>query len=368
MKIGIPKEIKNGEGRVALTPADVKKLTAEGHVVFVETGAGGLSGFSDEEYRSVGAQILPHPFVLYKWSDLIVKVKEPMPEECGLLCDDQIVFGFLHLAANSKLIEVIQEKNITAVAFETIEADDGSRPILAPMSSIAGRLAAQAGMHYLKLENGGKGIIISDATATIVGAAGIVGRSAMHWLASLGARIRAFDKNRSALDKMRKHYCFEIIEPDPESLRRAVAESDLLILAAVAHGASAPKIITRQMAASMEKGSVLVDVAIDQGGCSETSKTTTLAAPVYVEEGVIHYCVPNLPGSVPRSSTNALSEAVIPYLLKLAKCFIDQRLNMEALKNCGDVRKGIQIYNGAVTNKALADSLGKDFQPLIIKK
>ena len=367
MKIGIPKEIKNGEGRVALTPAGVKKLTAEGHIVFVETGAGSLSGFGDEEYRSVGAQILPHPFALYGWSDLIVKVKEPMPDECGLLVDDQIVFGFLHLAANSKLVEVMCEKNITAVAFEMIEDDEGSRPILAPMSSIAGRLAAQAGMHYLKSENGGKGILISDATATIVGAAGTVGRAAMHWLGSLGARIRAFDKNRQALDKMRKHYCFEIVEPDPESLRRAVAESDLLILAAVAHGASAPKIITRQMVASMEKGSVLVDVAIDQGGCSETSKTTKLAAPVYVEEGVIHYCVPNLPGSVPRSSTNALSEAVISYLPKLAKCFIDQRLNMEALKSCGDIKKGIQIYNGAVTNKALADSLGKEFQPLIIK-
>src|SRR3989344_1517770 len=284
MKIGIPKEIKNGEGRVALTPAGVKKLTAEGHIVFVETGAGSLSGFGDEEYRSVGAQILPHPFALYGWSDLIVKVKEPMPDECGLLVDDQIVFCFLHLAANPKLVEVMCEKNITAVAFEMIEDDEGSRPILAPMSSIAGRLAAQAGMHYLKSENGGKGILISDATATIVRAA--------------------------------------------RTVRRA---------------------------------------AIDRGGCSETSKPTKLAAPVYVEEGVIHYCVPNLPGSVPRSSTNALSEAVISYLPKLAKCFIDQRLNMKALKSCGNIKKGIQIYNGAVTNKALADSLGKEFQPLIIK-
>lgn len=366
MKIGILKETKVGEGRVALTPLDVKKVIAENHAVCAEKGAGTASGFSDAEYESAGAVVGSRGSV-YE-ADLIVKVKEPSLLERDDVRKGQVIFCFLHLAAYPELAELFLKKNITAVAFETIEEKNGVKPILHPMSVIAGRLAALQGMQYLIQE---KGLLISDAVVTVIGAAGIVGSSALAWLSALGAkRVNVADVNGKKLRAMRKYCRFKIVDLKQESIGNAVAESDLLVLAAAVHGASAPKIITRPMVASMRPGSALVDVAIDQGGCSETSLPTTLSSPIYWDEGVIHYCVPNMPGSVPGTSTPALSSAIIPRLLRLARCFdLNLRLNAEMFEEVNnDLYKGIQVYQGMITNQALAESLGKDFRQIELCK
>ncbi len=360
MKIGLPREIKIGEGRVALTPADVKQLVLAGHTVYVANGAGKISGFPDEEYRDAGA-VIDSLMDVYALSDLIVKVKEPQTLELGHLRKNQILFSFLHLAACPNIVEVLQRKNVTAVAFETVEQASGFKPLLHPMSVVAGRLAVQVGMQYLRSE---KGLLISDAKATVLGAAGTVGGAALNWLCGLGAKVNAVDINTTRLHQMQNSHRFEILESSPENIAKAVKESDLVVLGVVIHGASAPKLVTLPMVASMKPGSVIVDVAIDQGGCSETSRPTSLKDPVYTEEGVVHYCVPNMPGSVPRSSTTALAKAVLPALLRLAKCFDKQRmLNSEILNN-PDLFKGIQVYQKQITNKALAESLKKPYQPL----
>lgn len=352
MRIGIPKECKVGEGRVVLTPKDMQKLIAENHLLFIESGAGEKSGFLDAEYESVGATIIKQPQALYQLVDLVVKVKEPQPQEWSLLKPGQSIFCFLHLSANPELVNLLKEKNITALAFEAIEDKNGRRPILCPMSVIAGQLAVQAGMHYLRSENGGLGILIQDAKTTVIGAAGIAGKTALGLLnIFLGTgKINAVDLNKKRLKELRKYGRFEIID----DIEKAVAESDLLILAAVKPGWGAPKIITRKMIASMKKGSVLVDISIDEGGCSETSRPTTLADPVYIEDGAIHYCVPNIPGSVPRSSSLALSAAVNPYLLRLAKCFDEQLwINDELLQESNKgILKALQVYQGELTNQA----------------
>lgn len=364
MKIGLPREIKIGEGRVALTPADVKQLVANSHTVYVATGAGKISGFSDDEYRAAGAE-MDSLVDVYEKSDLIVKVKEPQTLELGHLRENQVLFSFLHLAACPQIAEALQKKNVTAVAFETVEQEGGFKPLLHPMSIVAGRLAAQMGMQYLRSE---KGLLISDAKVTIIGAAGTVGSAALNWLIALGAEVDAIDSNLKRLSQLQYAHRLRIFNSVPNYIGMAVAGSDLVILAVAVHGASTPKLVTRQMVASMKPGSVLVDVSIDQGGGSETSRPTTLEEPVYKEEGVLHYCVPNMPGSVPRSSTAALAKAVLPYLLKLAECFDGQRLlNSEIFKEKNrDLRKGIQVYQKKITNEALAASLNKAYWTLVL--
>ncbi len=360
MKIGLPREIKIGEGRVALTPNDVKQMVATGHTVYVANGAGEISGFPNEEYRASGA-IVDGLVDVYEKSDLIVKVKEPQTMELGHLRKNQVLFSFLHLAACPHITEALQRKNVTAVAFETVEQEGGFKPLLHPMSVVAGRLAVQVGMEYLRSE---KGLLVSDAKATILGAAGTVGSAALNWLCGLGAQVNAIDVNTTRLHQVQNGHRFEILKSSPENIAKAVKESDLVVLGVVIHGASTPKLVTRQMVASMKPGSVIVDVAIDQGGCSETSRPTTLKDPIYREEGVVHYCVPNMPGSVPRSSTTALAKAVLPTLLRLAECFDKQRmLNYEIFRSENqDLYKGIQVYQRQITNQALAQSLNKPYQ------
>lgn len=360
MKIGLPREIKIGEGRVALMPVNVKDLVAAGHTIYVSADIGGPSGFGSDDYALAGAKLVPFNEV-YTLSDLIVKVKEPQDAELKLMKDNQIIFSYLHLAAAPHIVDVFQKKNITAVAFETVELDNGSRPLLIPMSIVAGRLAVQVGMAYLRTN---RGLLISDAKTVVVGAAGTVGSAAIDWLSGLRANIFAIDKNAAGLTWLKALYP-RVSCVFPDELGNVIVGADLLILGVVIHGAITPKLITRQMIKSMQPGGVLVDVAIDQGGCSETSRPMTLADPVYLEEGILHYCVPNMPGSVPRSSTNLLAPVVFKYLKDLATHF-DNNLKLLATITPA-LQKGVQVYQGKITNEALARSLNKEYCPLVLK-
>jgi alanine dehydrogenase len=323
MRIGIPKEIKPLEGRVGLVPEACGEFVKAGHQVLLETGAGQASGYPDEDYRRLGVELVPDAASLYEQAELIVKVKEPYGAEPEMLRGDQLLFCFLHLAANPELTQRLLASGVTGVAFETL-ADRGGLPILAPMSDIAGRLSVQIGAKLLQRPEGGKGLLLGGLPAAergrvVIIGAGQAGGNAALMATALGAEVTVFARKRERMAQMRElGNNVTALYPYQESLAEAVARADLLVGAVLIPGAKAPKLISREQVANMGQGSVIVDISVDQGGCIETTRPTDYASPTFVEEGVIHFGVTNMPGAVPRSASQALSAAMIPYLRELA--------------------------------------------------
>ncbi|MDJ0740474.1 MAG: alanine dehydrogenase [Gammaproteobacteria bacterium] len=322
MKVGVPTEVKPMEGRVALTPAAVTELVRHGAKVGIQAGAGSGSGYVDSEYTAAGAEILAGADALYDWAELVVKVKEPYGAEIDRLQRRHLLFCYLHLAANTELTERLCRIGLTAVAFETV-ADNGQLPILLPMSVIAGRIAVQVGTHLLHTAQGGRGVLLGGLAGVerghvVVLGAGHAGGASVREAAALGANVTVFDKNPQALARM-----YELganitgLQPTEAAISDALASADLLVGAVLLPGAAAPRLVSRAQVASMPAGSVAADISVDQGGCIETTRPTTYEAPTYVDEGVQHFCVTNMPGAVPRSSTQALTAAMLPYLLGL---------------------------------------------------
>jgi alanine dehydrogenase len=365
LKIGVAKEIKTDEYRVALTPAGARELGQRGHDVIVETGAGEGSSFSDTAYEAAGAVIAPVDAV-WGQADLLLKVKEPIEPEYGRLREGLVLFTYLHIAADEPLTRALLESGITAVAYETVETDLGALPLLAPMSEIAGRLAAQAGAYFLEKPLGGRGLLLGGVPGVAPGrvvviGGGIVGYNAAVIAIGLGANVTILERS---IDRMR--HLEEILSgrvslvmSSSLQIEESVREADVVIGAVLIPGALAPRLITREMVAGMKEGSVLADVAIDQGGCAETSHPTTHSDPVYTVEGVTHYCVANMPGAVPITSTKALTNATLPY----AEAIADFGLP-EAVARDPALARGVNVVEGKVTYEAVADAHGLDYRPL----
>jgi len=365
LNIGIPKEIKNNENRVAMVPSGVRAMVEHGHQVFIQKSAGEGSGISDAEYIAAGAKIIPNAEDVYKEARMIVKVKEPLPQEYKLLLKDQILFTFLHLAAAPELTTAILEQQIIGIAYETVQLDNGNLPLLIPMSEIAGKLSVQIGAHFLQKENGGRGVLmggvpgVKPCQVVIIGG-GTVGLNAAKVALGMGARVTLLDVS---LDRLR--YLSDILgdritvlSSSAHNLEESIPDADVVIGAVLVPGAKAKKVVTREMISKMNKGSVMVDVAIDQGGCFETSHATGFENPVFLVDGVIQYCVANLPGCVARTSTFALTNATCPYVLKLADLGYEKALREDA-----SLRKGLNVFKGKLTSKPVADAVGKEYTP-----
>lgn len=363
MLIGVPKEIKDNEYRVALTPQGAGALIEAGHDVMIESGAGAGSGFSDEDFTAAGARVLETAKEIFSAADMIIKVKEPLEAEYAMLKAGQLVFTFFHLVAKPALLKAVLTSGITAIAYETIEETDGRMPVLEPMSRIAGKLATQIGAHYLLKPRGGRGVLLGGVPGVekgevlIIGA-GTVGLNALKVAFGLGAKATVVDLDQARLTHIEKLYKNEVktLISNPENVSRAAAACDLLIGAVHIPGARTPRIVTREMVATMKSGAVIVDVAVDQGGCVETTRPTTHAEPTFVELGVLHYGVTNMPGSVPRTSTLALTNATLPYILKLAGLGLKRVVKEEPA-----LTLGINAFNGKVTNRAVAKSFECEF-------
>jgi len=359
MRIGCPKEIKNHEYRVGLTPGAVREYVAHGHDVLVETGAGTGIGADDNAYRIAGAKIAKMAEEVFTRSDMIVKVKEPQPSEWVQLREGQILYTYLHLAPDPDQTKGLIESGVTAVAYETVTDDRGGLPLLAPMSEVAGRLAIQAGAAALQKANGGRGVLLGGVPGVLPGkvsiiGGGVVGLNAAKMAVGLGADVTVIDRSISRLRQLddlfggRIHTRYSTVEAVEEECFSA----DLVIGAVLIPGAAAPKLVTREMLSGMKKGAVLVDVAIDQGGCFETSRPTTHSDPTYEVDGIIHYCVANMPGAVPVTSAHALNNATLPFGLQLAD------RGLQALADDPNLRNGLNVHKGRITNRAVADSLG----------
>src|ERR671911_2408958 len=356
--IGVPKEIKDMEGRVSMQPDGVAELVHYGNEVYVQAGAGEGSGFSDEEYDEAGARLVDGPDEVFESSDLIVKVKEPVPEEYDSFREGQQLFTYLHLAADKGLTEFLMERKLNSIAYETVEASDGSLPLLTPMSEVAGRMAVQAAAHCLESPQGGAGLLLGGvpgtpaAKVTIIGG-GVVGTEAAKIAVGMRAMVNVLDVNAKRLAYLSDIFGGRIDLVIPNRARTAayVAESDVVIGAVLVAGAKAPKLVTRDMVSSMREGSVIVDVAIDQGGCVETSRPTTHSDPTYVEEGVVHYCVANIPGAVARTSTLALTSVTLPYLVRIA----DRGLEEAASENPA-LAKGLSTLGGNLVSEPVAEA------------
>ncbi len=366
MILGILKEIKPEEYRVSMTPSGVEVAVQQGHTVLVEKNAGLGSGFPDEDYRRVGAQILENPAEIYARADMIMHVKEPLPPEYNLIREGQILFTYLHLAADESLTHVLMERGSVNIAYETIQKADGSLPLLTPMSEVAGRMAVQEAAKYLEKAYGGQGILLAGvpgvepATVVILGG-GVVGTNAAKIACGLGAKVFVLDKN---LERLR--YLSDIMPPNcfllassPAAIRDLVKKADVVIGAVLIPGAKAPKLVTRDMLATMKQGAVLIDVAIDQGGCFETSRPTTHKDPIYTVDGVVHYCVANMPGSVPKTSTLALTNATLPYALEIAT-----KGWRRAMKENPEIAKGANVIAGKITHPGVADAFGLEYVPV----
>lgn len=359
MRIGIPKEIKTGENRVALTPAGVLELRARGHDVYVTRGAGVTSGFGDAQYLHAGAHLLDSVADVYEAADLIIKVKEPQVQEYALLTNRHCLFTYLHLAASRSLTDALLASGASCIAYETLTDSQGRLPLLAPMSEIAGRMAVQAGAHHLEAAQGGKGVLlggipgVAPANVLILGG-GVVGANAAAMAVGLGAQVRVLDKSIARLRHLDDLWRGRVIceYAVQERVNDYARGADLIIGSVLNTGASAPKLITRELIRQMEPGSVLVDVAIDQGGCFETSRPTTHQEPTYREEDIIHYCVANIPSAVGRTATLGLTNATLAYILRLA----DEGL--ACLKTDSGFRAGLNIYSGQLTHQGVADSFG----------
>ncbi len=366
MLVGVPREIKVEEKRVALVPGGVEALVARGHRVLIETGAGGGSGFEDLEYVQAGAEIAPSAPAVYERSDMILKVKEPLPSECEMLQEEQVLFTYLHLAAAESLTMSLLRKKTIAIAYETVATDDGLLPLLAPMSEIAGRMAPMEGAKYLEETFGGRGVLLGGvpgvppANVVILGA-GTVGSQAARIAAGMGASVTALDIVPVKLRALDDAYLGRVVTmiADNHNIRLALAFADLLIGAVLVPGAKAPRLVTRQMLRTMKPGAVFVDVAIDQGGCAETSRPTTHDNPIYLEEGVIHYTVANMPGAVPRTATRALTLNTLPYVLALA-----EKGWQKAVEQDRALRRGVNLAAGKVVHQAVAEAFDLLYEPL----
>ncbi|MFQ5936456.1 MAG: alanine dehydrogenase [Acidiferrobacterales bacterium] len=353
MRIGIPKEIKPREGRVALIPSAAAELVNHGHEVYMQAGAGISSGYPDLDYRNAGVRIVEDAVALYGEARLVLKVKEPVAAEYGLLRDDHVLFCFLHLAANPELALVLRDKRLTAIGFETVESD-GKLPLLAPMSEIAGRLAVQIGATLLHTPYGGRGVLLGGLASAerghvVVLGAGNVGRCAVSAAAETGARVTVFARSRESLVRVHALGHNVTALPAYQSLiADAVLDADLLIGAVLVPGARAPQLVSAELVAQMRPGSVIVDVAVDQGGCVETIRATDYDDPIYVEEDVVHFGVTNMPGAVPRTSSQALSNVLVPYVLRLA--------GKDALSD-ETMRGAVNVDDGRIVHPAVADAL-----------
>lgn len=364
MVIGIPKEIKAEEYRAGIVPAGVRALVSEGHRVLIESGAGVGSGISDREYVASRAEILPSARDVYDASDMIMKVKEPQPSEFGLLREGQILYTYLHLAAEPEVTKALLERKVKAVAYETIELPDGSLPLLKPMSEVAGRMSVQVGAYFLQENNGGRGVLlggvpgVAPGKVTIIGA-GVVGLNALKIAVGMGAHVTIINKGVDRLAWIDDLYGGRVVtlSSNMHNIEEAVLDSDLVIGAVLIPGARAPRLVTRDMVSRMRNGSVVVDVSIDQGGCIETSRRTTHKDPVYKLEGVTHYCVANMPGAVPRTSTFALTNETLPFALKIAGLGLE-----EAARKDAALAKGINTYEGKLTNRPVAEALGLKYE------
>ncbi len=363
MKVGVPSEIKAQEFRVGLTPLSVQELTNHGHDVLVENNAGYAAGFENADYEKAGAKIATTAADVFNDSDMIVKVKEPQSEEVNMLRENQILFTYLHLSAAPELTRSLIDSKSTCIAYETVTDENKRLPLLAPMSAVAGRMSVQAGAHCLEKPQGGRGLLIGGAPGVNPGnvlilGGGVVGENAAEIATGMKAKVHIIDKSEARLEELRVKFGDRIIPlvSDHINLKDYVVETDLLIGGVLIPGANAPKLISREMITDMKRGSVIVDVAIDQGGCVETSKPTTHANPTYVINDVVHYCVANMPGGVPMTSTIALNSATLPFVLKLA-----QSGYRDALSSDANFLAGLNICQGNVTYKAVAEDLGYNF-------
>lgn len=363
MLIGIPKEIKNHEYRVGMTPESVSEAIRHGHQVVVETQAGVGIGASDEAYKQVGATILPTAADVFAQADIIVKVKEPQAVERAMLRKDQLLFTYLHLAPDPEQTKDLVESGATCIAYETITSNSGALPLLKPMSQVAGRMSVQAGAAALEKAQGGKGLLlggvpgVKPAKVVVIGG-GVVGVNAAEMAVGMQADVTILDKNPDTLEALNAHFGAKAktVYSTQSALEEAVLAADLIVGAVLIPGAAAPKLVTREMISRMEAGTVLVDVAIDQGGCFETSKATTHAEPTYIVDDVVHYCVANMPGGVARTSTYALNNATLPFTLALANKGWKQ-----ALKDDTHLLNGLNVWDGKVTNEPVAQALGYEF-------
>ena len=360
MLIGCPKEIKNHEYRVGLTPASVRELVAHKHQVLVQAGAGAAIGLSDEQYKAAGAILVADATEVFAKADMIVKVKEPQPQECAMLRPGQILYTYLHLAPDPEQTAALVKSGAICIAYETITGPGGGLPLLAPMSEVAGRMAVQAGAAHLEKSKGGMGILLGGvpgvpaAHVAIIGA-GVVGTHALQMAVGVGARVTVLDKSVDRLRQLDLIFGNRIstVYSNAQSVEDAVLDADLVIGGVLVPGAAAPKLVTRSMISRMKKGAVVVDVAIDHGGCFETSHATTHADPTYVVDGVVHYCVANMPGAVARTSTFALNNATIGHAVALA-----DKGWKQALKDNEHLKNGLNVANGQVTYEAVARDLG----------
>jgi len=366
MKIGVPKEIKDHEARVGVTPAGVKALIAAGHSVQVEKGAGEGSSFPDSEYLSAGAQMIASAEELWNSSDLIVKVKEPIEAEFRFFRPGLVLFTYLHLAPLPELTNKLLESGVIGIAYETVRDRQGSLPLLTPMSEVAGRMSVQVGASYLEKERGGRGILlggvpgVAPANVTIIGG-GIVGTNAAKVALGFGARVTLLDMNLNRLRDLDDIFNGRLntLASNTHNLEVATREADLVIGGVLIPGTTAPKLVTRSMVAAMKPGAVIVDVAIDPGGCVETARPTSHSAPSYTVDGVVHYCVTNMPGAVPHTSTLALTNATLPYLLRIANLGA-----LEALKQDAGLAEGLNVCQGRLVHRGVAESQQRPFTPL----
>jgi len=364
MIIGIPREIKDKEYRVAVAPAGVNTLTNAGHEVVIEQGAGVGSNISDADFESAGAQILASAREVFSRAEMIIKVKEPLPAEFEYFQTAQVLFTYLHLAPEPELTDFLCQKKICAIAYETVQLDDGSLPLLTPMSEIAGRMAIQLGAHYLERTNGGAGVLLGGVPGvdrgrvTIIGP-GVVGTNALRVALGMGAEVTVLGRSMRQLQYLDELYGGRIntLVSNAYNIHNAVVESDLVVGAVLITGSTAPKLVTRDMVSGMRRGSVIVDVAIDQGGCVETARPTTHSEPTYEVDGVIHYCVANMPGAVPKTSTFALTNVTLPYALAIADKGIEK-----AMKVSDPLKRGLNVCGGAIVNREVAESQGKKWQ------
>ena len=357
MKIGVPAEVKNNEHRVGLTPESVKILSDLGHQLFVQSNAGHAIGFTNQLYESSGAQIIDSAADVFKLSDLIIKVKEPVESELQFLRKDLALFTYLHLAGDPKQAKRLLETGVTGIAYETVTADDGSLPLLAPMSAIAGQLGVVVGSYHLLKPNDGRGTLLSNLDpriVTVIGA-GVAGKEAIAKAKANHAHVKIIDLNQSKLEDLKSEFGeegMEYIISTPDAIKAAISESDIVIGSVYVVGKEAPKVVTREMLKEMTEGSVLVDISIDQGGCFETSKPTNHDNPTFIESGVLHYCVTNMPGAVPLSATTALNKATLPFIKELANKGIKQ-----ALSENNHLMNGLNIQNGEIIHSAIKEAL-----------
>ncbi len=363
MRVGVPKEIKPQENRIGLTPDSVRFLTSNGHEVLVENNGGYEAGFDNEQYKKSGAKIVEKPEDIFNDSDLIVKVKEPLSSEIKMIREDQIVFTYLHLAAAKELTEGLIKSKSVCIAYETITDDNGRLPLLAPMSAVAGRMSVQAGAHCLEKNQKGRGILLGGAPGgepgnVVILGGGVVGENAAIIATGMKAKVQIVDKSAERLKQLTKMFGDKIVPQlsSEADLEKLISECDLLVGGVLIPGAEAPKLVTKKMIKKMKRGSVIVDVAIDQGGCVETSKPTTHANPTYIVDDIVHYCVANMPGGVPRTSTLALNKATLPFLSKLVKEGFKKALTSDP-----NFMAGLNVYKGNVTYKAVAEAFGHKY-------